>query len=96
MNTSLSHVSHTWLQLVTPTHASDRLRSRTHPLSHINPFTTAKLNPFSMYHSVEDDLVRATHLLIELSEQNEHNYRMSTNLYSLAGSLKVCACCLAA
>ncbi|KIP11728.1 hypothetical protein PHLGIDRAFT_124628 [Phlebiopsis gigantea 11061_1 CR5-6] len=41
-----------------------------------------------MYHSVEDDLARATHLLIELSEQNEHNFRMSTNLHSLAGSLK--------
>lgn len=53
----------------------------------------SKLNPFTMYHSVEDELLRATHLLIELSEQNEHNFRLSTNLQSIAGSLKVCPSC---
>lgn len=42
-----------------------------------------------MYHDMEGDLIRAYQLLMELSEQNGHNHKMSSSLHSLTDTLKV-------
>lgn len=52
----------------------------------------AKLHPFTMYHDMEGDLIRAYQLLMELSEQNNHNYKMSGSLHGLTDTLKVNLC----
>lgn len=44
---------------------------------------------FTMYHDMEGELIRAYQLLMELSEQNNHNHKMSNNLHSLTDTLKV-------
>lgn len=48
-----------------------------------------RLSPFTMYHDVDSDFMRAWQLLHELSEQNAVNMKMSTNLHSLTDALKV-------
>ena len=45
-----------------------------------------------MYHNMDQELIHAYQLLMELSEQNSHNHKMSTNLHSLADTLKVWLC----
>jgi hypothetical protein len=42
-----------------------------------------------MYHDVDNDFMRAWQLLIELSEQNALNHKMSANLHGMADALKV-------
>ncbi|KAI0094486.1 hypothetical protein BDY19DRAFT_912976 [Irpex rosettiformis] len=41
-----------------------------------------------MYHDVDNEFLRAWHLLHDLSEQNALNHKMSVNLHSLTDSLK--------
>lgn len=48
-----------------------------------------------MYHDMEGDLIRAYQLLMELSEQNSHNHKMSSSLHGLAETLKTQATDLA-
>lgn len=45
-----------------------------------------------MYYDIEGDLIRAYQLLMELSEQNNHNHKMSNSLHGLTDTLKVNTC----
>lgn len=58
------------------------------PLTLAAPYPP-RISPFTMYHDVDNDFLRAWQLLHELSEQNALNHKMSSNLHSLTDALKV-------